>query len=169
MREIRIPVVRSPAYVASLALARSEFPSRTPLLARWLAFLLLAICVALPACATQRPPTVVALPNGYYLQRDKAKQPALVRRGGSVVLKGPIAAYAVHGDLVVGCVSDWKPEGAAYPSQIAFPGSPDARYFVFETRTGRLEKDLDEAAWKAELKERGVPESIRIVAPFLPD
>lgn len=169
MREIRIPVIRSQAYAASLALARCELPNRVPLLARWLAFMILGLCVALTACAAQRPPTVVALPNGYYLQRDKAKQPVLVRRGGSVVLKGPIAAYAVHGDLVVGCVGDWKPEGAAYPSQIAFPGSPDARYFVFETRTGRLEKDLDEAAWKALLRERGVPESIRIVAPYLPE
>ncbi len=78
--------------------------------------LIASLSLGLVSCATSGgtgggPPSVVALPNGYYLQRDKATDVDLVKRGGSEVVRGPIAAYDVDGNLVVGCVGKWPERG----------------------------------------------------------
>ncbi|MBX5461460.1 MAG: hypothetical protein IRZ28_10265 [Steroidobacteraceae bacterium] len=129
----------------------------------------LTLCFAVSGCATNRAPFVVALPNGYYLQRDKAHQPQIVKRSGGTVLPGPVAAYAVYRELVTGCVCTWPKRAFAYPNESPFPGSPDARYFVLDTTNGRLEKDLDEATWRARLEALGAPKSLQITAPVLPE
>jgi hypothetical protein len=129
---------------------------------------LLALSLPVGSCATSRPHFVVALPNGYYLRRDRSSQPSLVKRRGGTVLAGPIAAYAVFGNVVAGCVGHWPRRDFAYPNETAFPGSPDARYFVLDTTTGRLDRDLDEAGWKARLAALGAPRSFVITAPILP-
>lgn len=130
-------------------------------------FALLALCGAMCASAST-PPFVIALPFGYYLQRGDEGEIDVVRRNGHLVLHGPIAAYAVFGYYVTGCVGHWPKRSFAYPNELPFPGSPDARYFVLDTRTGQLEKDLDEAAWKSRLAALGAPRSLAITAPILP-
>jgi hypothetical protein len=114
------------------------------------------------------PPFVVALPNGYYLQRDRDTHVNLIKRGGSIVLRGPIAAYAVSGNIVAGCVGEWPPRSFAYPNETPFPDSPDCRYFILDTPSGRIEKGLDPQSWRARLKEAGAPASLPITAPVLP-
>ena len=130
--------------------------------------LFLVSCL-LPACASLSPPPfVVALPNGYYLQRDRDTHVNLIRRGGGTVIRGPIAAYAVSGDIVAGCVGEWPRRAFAYPNETPFPDSPDCRYFILETRSGHVEKGLDPQPWRERLKEVGAPESLPITAPVLP-
>ncbi len=101
-------------------------------------------CLAIASCATTGgagggPPSVVALPNGYYLQRDKTTNVNLVKRGGGAIVRGPIAAYDVEGNLVVGCVGQWPARAFSYPNETPFPDSPEAKYFILDTTTGQLE------------------------------
>src|SRR4051794_31066969 len=59
------------------------------------------------ACASaSAAPFGVALPKGYYLQRDRDSRIGLIKRGGRQVIRGPIAAYAVDRDIVAGCVGE---------------------------------------------------------------
>jgi hypothetical protein len=134
------------------------------------AFLAASLALLLSACAVTAASTtpVVALPNGYYLQRNKSSDIALVKRSGRTLVRGPIAAYAVHRDVVAGCVGEWPPRAFSYPNEAPFPEHADAEYFVLETKTGQLASDLTLAEWKQHLKGLGVPESFRIVAPLLP-
>jgi hypothetical protein len=136
-----------------------------------------SLCLVLQSCAMtgggDGPPSVVALPNGYYLQRsdgqrDKASSIDLVKRGGGPVVRGPIAAYDVDGNLVVGCVGKWPERGFSYSNEAPFPDSPDAKYFILDTTNGRLEGGLDPASWRTRLKALGAPESLEITAPALP-
>jgi len=124
--------------------------------------------VALDACVTHSAPYVVALPNGYYLQRDGKSQVELVQRGGREIISGPIAAYGVSGEIVAGCVGEWPHRSYSYPNDTPFPDSPDCRYFILETPAGRIETGLDPQAWRARLKELGAPQSLPITAPVLP-
>jgi hypothetical protein len=114
-------------------------------------------------------PFVIALPNGYYIQRDQASHPGIVKRSGPTVLKGPIAAYAVHRNYVAGCVGTWPPRAFSYPNESPFPGSPDARYFILDTETGRLESDMSEENWRERLPALGIPSNLRITLPLLPE
>jgi hypothetical protein len=144
-------------------------PSRSlaPLASRIALVLLGAV---LHACATaSTPPLVVALPNGYYLQRDRDSHVGLVKRGGRQIVRGPIAAYAVSGEIVAGCVGEWPPHAFAYPNETPFPDSPDCRYFILDTPSGRLEMNMDPQTWRARLGEMGAPTSLRITAPVLPE
>ena len=125
-------------------------------------------CWLLTACATASEPFVVALPNGYYLQRDRDSNVDLVTRSGRTLVDGPIAAYAVANNVVGGCVGEWPPRAFAYPNETPFPDSPDCRYFILDTPSGRLETGLSPADWRSRLKEYGAPESLRITAPVLP-
>jgi hypothetical protein len=127
-----------------------------------------ALCSLLVACASAAAPFVVALPNGYYLQRDRASNVGLVQRGGRTLVRGPIAAYAVANNVVGGCVGEWPPRSFAYPNETPFPDSPACRYFILDTPSGRLETDLSPATWRSRLKEYGAPETLRITAPVLP-
>ena len=142
--------------------ARRTRPMRTLFSICTSTLLSLMLC----SCAVSAP-FVVALPNGYYLQRNKTAQIMLVKRGGAQVLRGPIAAYDVHRNLVVGCVGTWPPRAFSYPNESPFPESAPARYFVLDTVTGKLDSDLDLETWKKRLGEAGVGD-VRITAPILP-
>lgn len=127
--------------------------------------LLLAACL-LASCATTTTGLVVALPNGYYLQPDKKQQTEIVKRGGRHVLRGPIAAYAVSGVIVAGAQGEPQPEARSYSNDLPFKGTPETRYFVLDTMSGRLESDLNESAWRARLADLGAPSTMRIYAPL---
>jgi hypothetical protein len=127
---------------------------------------LAAVAAAIGACATTRTGPVVALPNGHYLQPNKAAQTSLVKRTGARVLPGPIAAYAVSKHIVAGALGEPHPLSRVYTNDWPFKGTPQTRYFVLDTSTGRLDSNLDEAAWRRRLDELGVPPSFKIFAPL---
>lgn len=126
-----------------------------------------SLAFLLGGCATAGQPVAVALPDGFYIQRDRSSKPVIVKRSGPTVLEGPVAAYAVHGRLVVGCVGTWPQRAAGYPNEAAFPGSPDAKYFILDTATGYVESGLTLEEWKKALAARHIPQDIRITAPLL--
>jgi hypothetical protein len=130
---------------------------------------LLVLALLVTTTAISSAPFVVALPNGYYVQRDQASHPDIVKRSGPTVLQGPIAAYAVYRQYVAGCVGTWPPRMFSYPNESPFPGSHDARYFILDTRTGHLESGLSEEVWRDRLAALGIPSSLRITAPILPE
>ncbi len=133
---------------------------------RWIT-ILGALALVLAACAaTSAQTAVVALPNGFYLQPDKQKQTELVKRGGRVVLPGPIAAYAVSSTVIAGAIGAPTAESRSYTNDLPFEGKPETRYFVLDTNSGKLDKDLDAAAWEQRLKELGVTTPLRIYAPL---
>jgi hypothetical protein len=134
---------------------------------RQAAGLVLATLLVLSAvsCATTPAGPVVVLPNGYYLQPDAQDQSDIVKRGASAVLVGPVAAYAVSGYLVAGALGK-APVSARLYSDLAFSGGPDTRYFILDTTSGKLESDLDRAAWSMQLKARGVPSDFEIFPPL---
>jgi hypothetical protein len=136
---------------------------------RGLPFLIAMLCVTLGSCATQGGSAfVVVLPNGYLIDRDKTSQTRIVKRAGGVVVPGPIAAYAVFRDVVTGSVS--SPAAAAVAK--GTPGADKAAfvsYFVLDTASGKVDKDLDAAAWNNRLKALGAPASPDISPPILPE
>ncbi len=134
---------------------------------RWALRMAVAVSLLISACATSAP-FVVALPNGYYLQRDRASNVALVKRGGRTLISGPIAAYSVANNVVAGCVGEWPRRFFAYPNESPFPDSADCRYFILDTPSGRVEKNLTPEAWRSRLKEYGAPQTLQITAPVLP-
>jgi hypothetical protein len=119
-------------------------------------------------CVTSSQPPVIALPNGYYLERNRGSNIALVGRRGQELLAGPIAAYRVERTTVVGCVGEWPKRAFAYPNETPFPDSNDCRYFIFDTASGRLDQGLAPSVWRARLKEMGLAQSLQITAPVLP-
>jgi hypothetical protein len=136
-------------------------------LTRWSRCLTIVVALLLASCATVAP-FVVALPNGYYLQRDRNSNVALVKRGGRTLIPGPIAAYAVANDVVAGCVGEWPPRIVGYPNEMPFPDSADCRYFILDTRSQRIETNLAPDVWRGRLKEYGAPPTLEITAPVLP-
>jgi hypothetical protein len=78
-----------------------------------------------------------------------------VKHDGSRLLPGTIAAYAVSGQLVAGALGTVPPAGHQVTNDLDFTGTPDTRYFILDTGTGKLETDLDEAAWRKRLLELG--------------
>jgi hypothetical protein len=134
---------------------------------RWSLRVAVAASLLVSACATSAP-FVVALPNGYYLQRDRASNVALVKRGGHTVIPGPIAAYSVANNVVAGCVGESPRRFFAYPNETPFPDSGDCRYFILDTPSGRMEKNLTPQAWRSQLKDYGAPQTLQITAPILP-
>ena len=125
-----------------------------------------SLVLALAACATNANTPVVALPNGYYLQPDSKKQTELVKRGGRVVLPAPIAAYAVSATVVAGAVGPPSPESHSYSNDLPFAPAADTRFFVLDTNSGKLDKDLDASSWEQRLKALGVMTPIKIYAPL---
>lgn len=133
---------------------------------RWIT-ILGSLALVLAACAaTSAQTAVVALPNGFYLQPDSKKQTELVKRGGRVVLPAPIAAYAVSSTVVAGAQGAPTDASRSYTNDLPFEGKAETRYFVLDTNTGTLEKDLDAAAWEQRLKALGVNTPLRIYAPL---
>ena len=135
------------------------------MLSRWIT-ILGALSLVLAACVTSAQTAVVALPNGYYLQPDKTRQTQLVKRGGKVVLPAPIAAYAVSSTVVTGAEGAPSAASSSYTNDLPFQGTPETRYFVLDTNSGKLEKDLDAASWEQRLKALGVTTPMRIYAPL---
>ncbi len=107
----------------------------------------------------------MVLPNGYYLQPDKSEQSQIAKRGGKVTVPGPVAAYAVSGNIVAGALGPSPAAGRLYADE-PFSGKPDTRYFILDTSSGKLESDLDEADWHMRLKALGVPSDFEIYAPL---
>jgi hypothetical protein len=125
-----------------------------------------SLALLLAGCAIAAQTAVVALPNGYYLQPTSKRETELVKRGGKMVLPAPIAAYAVSATIVAGAEGAPSPESHSYTNDLPFQGKADTRYFVLDTNSGKLEKDLDAAAWEARLKALGVTTPLRIYAPL---
>ena len=117
------------------------------------------------SCATTPAQPVVVLPNGYYVQPDKQEQSEIVKRGGRVVLAGPIAAYATSGDLVAGALGTAPTAGRLYSDQ-PYSGSGDTRYFILDTASGKLESNLDAMQWRDRLKSMGAPSNLEIYPPL---
>ncbi len=108
---------------------------------------------------------VVVLPNGYYVQPDKQEQSEIVKRGGRVVLPGPIAAYATSGDVVAGALGPVPPSAQPGVDQ-PYGGGPDTRYFVLDTANGKIDSNLDATQWHEHLKALGVPPDLEIYPPL---
>ena len=123
--------------------------------------------VALNACVETRAGPVVALPNAYYLQPDRQGQTELVKRDGRAILPGPIAAYAVSGQIVAGALGAWRPQSRSYANDLPFHGGAETRYFILDTATGHLDTALDESAWQRRLAELGIAHPPEIY-PLLP-
>lgn len=129
----------------------------------------LVLALGLSGCATTRSDFTVALPNGYYLMRASDEHVQLRSRGGRVTVDGPIAAYGVYRDIVTGAIGEWAPREGGYPNAVPFKGTDDSKYFVLETDSGKVMKDLAPDAWRSQLKELGVPQDVEITAPVLPN
>ncbi len=125
------------------------------------------VCVLISACASTKATPVVALPNGFYLQANKVGKAGIVTRSGKWVLPGPVAAYAVARHTVAGALGEIPDWAASCTNDCPFKGGPESRYFILDTRTGSLESNLDETAWRKRLDDAGAPESFRIYAPYL--
>ncbi len=130
---------------------------------------LLALTVFVSACATTSAHSVIALPNGYYFQLNKAQQPAIVKSRGSTAVDGPIAAYCVYKDFVIGALGASPAQPGVYRNDSPFKGGPDTKYFVLDTDSGKIDSGLDEAALKSRLTSLGAPATLAIYPPFLPD
>jgi hypothetical protein len=122
------------------------------------------LMIALSAVAATVTGPVVVLPNSYYLQPDKGGQTKLVKHDGSRLLHGGIAAYAVSGQFVVGAVGA-MPEHQ-FGNDQEFTGTADSRYFILDTASGKLESDLDEAAWHKRFQDLGLRVDLHLYPPL---
>jgi hypothetical protein len=122
--------------------------------------------VTLSAFAAKVTGPVVVLPNSYYLQPDQGGQTKLVKHDGSRVLPGTIAAYIVSGQIVVGALGQTPAYSHDYSNDLEFTGKPETRYFILDTASGKLETDLEEAAWKKRLQELGLSADLHIYPPL---
>jgi hypothetical protein len=136
------------------------------MLLRWTTLVGALALLLATACAISAQTAVVALPNGYYLQPNSKRETELIKRGGKIVIPAPIAAYAVSATLVAGAQGAPSAESRSYTNDLPFEGKAETRYFVLDTSSGKLEKDLDAAAWEARLKALGVTTPLRIYAPL---
>jgi hypothetical protein len=128
----------------------------------------MSTCLLTIAGCASAPPPVVSLPNGYYLQRNRAGEINIVARRGGTTLGQNVAAYAVYRDLVVGATGFWEPRAGGYPNALPYKGTPDSRYFILETDSGHLQNGLEEATYRQRLKDLGAPAKLDITAPVLP-
>lgn len=118
--------------------------------------------------ASAGPHAVVALPNGYYIDRDRSAHARIVNRRGHVIVAGPLAGYAVYRAVVVGLVGEETQPHNAFANQTPLPESTTSGYFILDTMTGQLEASLDVSAWKAKLAAGQVTTAPAIKAPLLP-
>ena len=109
---------------------------------------------------------VVVLPNSFYLQPDKDGQTKLVKHDGTRLLLGTIAAYAVSGQYVIGAEGTVPPPSHEITNDLDFAGTADTKYFILDTVSGKLESGLNEAAWRARLKELGQSADVHIYPPL---
>lgn len=114
----------------------------------------LLVTASIAGCATtSRSDFVVALPNGYQIVRDKSDEPAIVKRSGGTVIPGPVSRYTVVRDAVLGVVES----------------APDKKlYFVIDTRTGEVGRDLAENDYTERLKALNIASAPDLSPPVLP-
>lgn len=124
------------------------------------------IAVTLSATAASVTGPVVVLPNSYYLQPDQQGQTKLVKHDGARLLPGHIAAYLVFGQIVVGAIGDVPPAVHQFTNDLEFTGGPDTKYFILDTTSGKLEANLDEAAWHKRIQELGLHSNVHIYPPL---
>jgi hypothetical protein len=124
------------------------------------------ILVTMTATAATVAGPVVVLPNSYYLQPDKDGQTKLVKHDGSRLLPGHIAAYLVTGPMVIGAIGDVPAAAHQFTNDLEFTGGPDTRYFILDTSSGKLEANLDEAAWHKRIQELGQSSPVHIYPPL---
>jgi hypothetical protein len=117
-------------------------------------FAVLLAIVSVTGCATSRSDFVVALPNGYQIVRDKNAAPMIVKKKGGTVVPGPVARYTVIRDVVVGAV---QPANSDKPV-----------YFVLNTRTGEVGKNLAESDYTERLKALNIASPPELSPPVLP-
>lgn len=125
------------------------------------------VCAAAAVQANAAAPFVIALPNGYYIQRDRSSQLRVLNRHGHAVV-GPVAGYTVRGFIVAGLVGPEPENHGAYINESPLPESPESLYFVLDTRTGHLDERLSLQAWKEKLAALGLSQAPEIRAPLLP-
>jgi hypothetical protein len=130
---------------------------------------LLIALLSLNSCAATATQAVIALPNGYYLQPNKAGGLSLAKRRGGAMVRESIAAYAVVRQVVTGALGEPPPLHRYYTNDLPFKGTADTRYFVLDTTSGKLDTGLDEAAWKARVAALGLPPTIELHAPIFPE
>jgi hypothetical protein len=56
-----------------------------------------------------------------------------------------------------------------YTNDLPYKGSAATRYFVLDTRTGKLDTGLDEAAWKMRLAALELPSPVELHSPIFPE
>ncbi|MEP7242794.1 MAG: hypothetical protein ABI885_03820 [Gammaproteobacteria bacterium] len=158
----------------------------------WFGTGVLLVMITAASCALAASGFVVALPNGYEMIRDKADAPTIVKRSGSKVVPGPIAAYVVVRDVVTGQVMptagkpDKKARKPAASSEqpattngtpandgdkpVGAPGeaAPKPTYFVLNTGTGDVALGLSQEDWAQRLKQLGVDTPPELNPPLLP-
>ena len=131
-------------------------------------FGVLLALLSVAGCAASRSDFVVALPNGYQIIRGKTSEPMIIKKGGRTVVPGPVASYTVIRDVVVGQVqatpADQKP-----PTSGDKPSAGDKTgYFVLNTRTGEVGKNLSESEYNERLKALNIPPAPELSPPVLP-
>jgi hypothetical protein len=127
-------------------------------------FGVLLALVSIAGCATSRSDFVVALPNGYQIIRGKTSEPMIIKKGGRTVVPGPVASYTVIRDVVVGLVPATQPAAAGDK-----PGAGDKTgYFVLNTRTGEVGRNLSESEYSERLKALNIPPAPELSPPVLP-
>jgi hypothetical protein len=110
----------------------------------------LVALVSITGCATSQSDFVVALPNGYQIVRGgKADEPMIRKRSGGTVIPAPVTRYTVVRDVVVG-------------------ETGDKAYFVIDTRSGEIGKDLSEAGYTERLKALNITSAPELSPPVLP-
>lgn len=124
--------------------------------------------LSVSACASTVTASVIALPNGYYLIPTKSGGLSLDKRNGRAVVPGPVAAYAVVRQVVTGALGEPPPLNRHYTNDLPYKGTPETRYFVLDTRDGKLDTGLDEVAWKMRLTALELPSPVELHSPIFP-
>jgi hypothetical protein len=135
-------------------------------------FGVLLALASVAGCAASRSDFVVALPNGYQIIRGKTSEPMIIKKGGRTVVPGPVASYTVIRDVVVGLVQatpkDQKPAASGEKSTGDKSAGDKTGYFVLNTRTGEVGKNLSESDYNERLKALNIPPSPELSPPVLP-
>ena len=75
-------------------------------------------------------------------------------------------ALAVSATIVAGAQGEPAAASHSYTNDLPFEGKAETRYFILNTDSGQLEKDLDAASWEQRLKTLGVITPFKIYAPL---
>jgi hypothetical protein len=89
-----------------------------------------------------------------------------VKRDGTRLLPGTIAAYLVTGPIVTGALGETTATSRLYTNDLEFVGTAETRYFILDTSSGKLESNLDEATWRKRLQDLGQRSDLHIYPPL---